>query len=72
MYFEKRIRDGNNLEVFKTQIITFTVEGYEVLIPKDEGNADYQAYLLWVAEENTAEVIYNDAEYRAAHGYEDV
>lgn len=70
-YFEKRIRDGNNLEVFKTQLVSFTDEGYEVLIPKDPGNSDYQNYLTWVADGNTAEVIYNDSEYRIAHGYEE-
>ena len=26
-----------------------------VTIPKDEANTDYQAYLLWVSEGNTAE-----------------
>lgn len=64
-FFEKKIRDGNTLEVFKTQIVTFTAEGYETYIPADEGNADYQQYLDWVAEGNTPEVIYNDSEYRS-------
>lgn len=64
-YFEKHIRDGNTLEVFKTQIVYFTEEGFETFVPKDEGNKDYSDYLAWVAEGNTPEVMYNDSEYRA-------
>ena len=63
-YFEKHIRDGNTLEVFKTQIVYFTEEGFETFIPKDEGNKDYQEYLTWVSAGNIPEVIYNDTEYR--------
>jgi hypothetical protein len=32
-----------------------TDDGTLVFIPFDEGNTDYQAYLDWVAEGNTAE-----------------
>tara|TARA_R100000353_G_C6411995_1_gene170691 strand:- start:43 stop:204 length:162 start_codon:yes stop_codon:yes gene_type:complete len=40
--------DGNDLKV-----ILRTTDGAS--IPFDEGNRDYQEYLAWVAEGNTAE-----------------
>ena len=41
------------IAVFRTR------NSMEVAIPLDEGNTDYQEYLEWVAEGNTAEVINN-------------
>ena len=35
--------------------VKITVNGVESFIPLNEANTDYQAYLLWVAEGNTAE-----------------
>ena len=37
------------------QIIGTDNSGVKYWIPKDEANTDYQAYLLWVSEGNTAE-----------------
>ena len=41
----------------KTEIITGKSSSLEVIssIPFDEGNTDYQEYLTWVSEGNTAE-----------------
>jgi hypothetical protein len=36
-------------------LIGFTDDGRQIGIPADEGNMDYQAYLAWVDEGNTAE-----------------
>ena len=38
---------GNQSSVIKVDTMTY--------IPYDEENADYQAYLLWVSEGNTAD-----------------
>ena len=38
---------GNQSSVIKVDTMTY--------IPYDEANADYQEYLLWVAEGNTAD-----------------
>tara|TARA_Y100000114_G_C11537062_1_gene220779 strand:+ start:350 stop:514 length:165 start_codon:yes stop_codon:yes gene_type:complete len=38
---------GNQSSVIKVDTMTY--------IPFDEANSDYQAYLLWVSEGNTAE-----------------
>ena len=35
--------------------VKITVNGVESFIPLNEANTDYQAYLLWVSEGNTAE-----------------
>ena len=50
------------LTKFTNSISGVTTEGDTIIriadnaaIPKDEGNTDYQAYLAWVAEGNTAE-----------------
>jgi len=50
------------LTKFTDSISGITTEGDNIIrttdnasIPKDEGNRDYQDYLAWVAEGNTAE-----------------
>ena len=50
------------LTKFTNSISGVTTEGDTIIriadnaaIPKDEGNTDYQAYLAWVAEGNTAD-----------------
>jgi hypothetical protein len=48
----KKTKDVNgNL----SDVIKKTVDGATVCIPPDEANTDYQEYLEWVAEGNTAE-----------------
>ena len=47
--FEKDIFTGENCSVSKM------VGNVKINVPLDEENVDYQAYLAWVAEGNTAE-----------------
>ena len=49
---------GINGQVSTTSIIRVSDDA---LIPFDEANIDYQAYLAWVAEGNTAEEWSSDA-----------
>ena len=37
------------------EMLRLTTDGGYVFIPKNEDNTDYQTYLAWVAEGNTAE-----------------
>ena len=39
--------------ILKKETVGVTTTTY--FVPKDEGNTDYQIYLAWVAEGNTAE-----------------
>lgn len=45
----------NDTETGTLTNILQTVDGVKKFIPINEGNADYQEYLAWVAEGNTAE-----------------
>ena len=47
------IHNEPNTHVLKKETIDSKTTTYWV--PKDESNTDYQAYLAWVAEGNTAE-----------------
>ena len=47
--FEKDIFSGENCSVSKM------VGNVKINVPLDEENTDYQTYLAWVAEGNTAE-----------------
>ena len=49
----KQIKIGT--EQIDTQRIVKIVDGIKSYIPFDEANTDYQEYLEWVAEGNTAE-----------------
>ena len=51
----KQIKIGT--EQIDTHRIVKTVDGIKSYIPFDEANTDYQEYLEWVAEGNTAEDI---------------
>ena len=44
-----------NLITNENSSVKITIGGVESFIPFDEGNRDYQEYLEWVAEGNTAE-----------------
>ena len=39
----------------ENQYVICTIDGVEKFVPTDEANTDYQKYLEWVAEGNTAE-----------------
>jgi len=49
-------QDGNVITPQVTAIIKYLgIEGHYLEIPLNNNNTDYQEYLLWVAEGNTAE-----------------
>ena len=50
---ETRTKKDGTTETIVVQAITRTSDN--AWIPMDEANSDYQAYLLWVSEGNTAE-----------------
>ena len=49
----KEYKEFKNID--GTEVVGYTRKSDGASIPKDDMNRDYQAYLAWVAEGNTAE-----------------
>ena len=49
----KEYKEFKNID--GTEVVGYTRKSDGASIPKDDMNRDYQAYLVWVAEGNTAE-----------------
>ena len=52
----KQLKNPITEELY-TDLIQKTVDGTKYFIPFDEANTDYQEYLEWVADGNTAEAV---------------
>jgi hypothetical protein len=44
-----------NLRTLEIDTVKYIGDGFEISIPMNEDNTDYQAYLKWVSEGNIAE-----------------